>query len=203
MNRWIPYPTTLSGKTVDLITVEPSHRESLKSIAADKRIWQFYPYDNSDPGKFDLNFNKTLVSMESGDQLAFAIVQKEDHRIIGSTRFMDIQPAHKKLEIGTTWLIPECWGTEVNLECKLLLLTFCFETLKTYRVQLKTDDTNLRSRKAIQKIGGVFEGILRNDIVRDNGTHRHSAYYSIIDTEWFEKKNHLTTLFEAKLFRKV
>jgi RimJ/RimL family protein N-acetyltransferase len=193
----------LSGKTVDLIKVEQAHRESLKSIAADKRIWQFYAYDNSDPKKFDSNFDTALMSMESGDQFTFTIVQKEDGRIIGSTRFMDIQPAHKKLEIGTTWLIPDCWGTAVNLECKLLLLTFCFETLKTYRVQLKTDETNLRSRRAIEKIGGVFEGIFRNDIVRDNGSHRHSAYYSIIDTEWIEKKKNLTALFEAKQLRKT
>lgn len=199
MSRWISYPTNLKGKTVDLITVDESHREPLKSIAADKRIWQFYAYDNSDPEKFDLNFEKTLTSMENGDQFTFTIVQKKDGRIVGSTRFMDIQPLHKKLEIGTTWLIPECWGTSINLECKLLLLTFCFETLKTYRVQLKTDETNLRSRKAIEKIGGVFEGILRNDIVRDNGTHRHSAYYSIIDNEWSEKKKRLTELFETRL----
>jgi RimJ/RimL family protein N-acetyltransferase len=203
MSRWIPYPTTLAGDTVALVAIDQSHYNALKSIAADKRIWQFYAYDNSDSEKFNLNFEKALAALESGDQFPFTIIHKSDQRIIGSTRFMDIQPAHRKLEIGTTWLAPEYWGTAVNLECKLLLLTYCFETLKTFRVQFKTDETNIRSRKAIQKIGGVFEGILRNDIVRDNGTHRHSAYYSIIDSEWTEKKSFLSNLLQEKLSKKI
>jgi RimJ/RimL family protein N-acetyltransferase len=72
----------------------------------------------------------------------------------------------------------------VNLECKLLLLTYCFEVLKTRRVQIKTDENNLRSRKAIEKIGGQFEGILRKDRIKENGVSRSAAYYSIIDDEW-------------------
>ena len=111
---------------------------------------------------------------------------------------MDIQFKHRKLEIGTTWVQPEYWGTEVNLECKLLLLTFCFETMQTIRVQLKTDENNARSRKAIEKIGGQFEGILRNDMLRDNNTRRNSACYSIIEQEWGEKKITLTSLLQNK-----
>ena len=112
---------------------------------------------------------------------------------------MDIQPKHKKLEIGTTWLHPDYWGTAVNLECKLLLLTYCFESLATVRVHLKTDEKNLRSRKAIEEIGGQFEGILRNDMLRDNNTRRNSAYYSITDVEWPDKKIKLTELYYSKL----
>ncbi len=110
---------------------------------------------------------------------------------------MDIQPNHKKLEIGWTWLHPDYWGTEVNLECKLLLLTYCFEELKTYRVQFKTDENNIRSRKAIEKIGGKFEGILRHDMIRDNGTKRNSAYFSIIDSEWGDVKRALVKKSES------
>jgi RimJ/RimL family protein N-acetyltransferase len=97
---------------------------------------------------------------------------------------MDIQHKHKKLEIGTTWLHPDHWGTVINFECKLLLLTYAFETLRALRVQFKTDENNIRSRKAIEKVGGRFEGILRNDMLRDNGTRRNSAYFSIIEEEW-------------------
>ncbi len=117
---------------------------------------------------------------------------------MGSTRFLDIQPQHKKLEIGFTWLHPNYWGTKLNLECKLLLLTYCFEKLGAARVQLKTDQQNLRSRKAIEKIGGKFEGILRQDILRDNGTYRSSAYFSILDYEWPQCRIRLSELLSEE-----
>ncbi len=111
---------------------------------------------------------------------------------------MDIQPVHKKLEIGSTWVHPNFWGSAVNLECKFLLLTYAFEKLHTKRVQFKTDENNVRSRKAIEKIGGQFEGILRNDMLRDNNTLRNSAVYSIIEGEWEENKMKLTRLLQNK-----
>ncbi|MDJ1499626.1 GNAT family protein [Xanthocytophaga agilis] len=104
---------------------------------------------------------------------------------------MDIQPKHKKLEIGFTWMHPDYWGSSINTECKFLLLHYCFEHLDIQRVHIKTDETNTRSRKAIEKIGGQFEGIIRNDMVRDNGTKRNSASYSIIDQDWQHIKAHL------------
>jgi RimJ/RimL family protein N-acetyltransferase len=199
MTKWISPPLTLSGRVVELISFQESHYVELSALATDKRIWEFYAYDASDPDKFKAIFQSAMTDLSNGNQFPFAIYHREHKRIIGSTRFMDIQVNHKKLEIGTTWLHPDYWGTPVNLECKLLLLTYCFETLLTHRVQLKTDEKNLRSRKAIEKIGGVFEGVLRNDMLRENGTHRHSAYYSIIDIEWHSKKRHLTKLFEESL----
>ncbi|XJR87561.1 GNAT family N-acetyltransferase [Elizabethkingia anophelis] len=124
----------------------------------------------------------------SGNQYPFVIIHKDTNKIIGSTRFFEIYPADKKLEIGWTWVTKDYWGTSINPECKLLLLTYCFETLKTNRVQLKTKDTNFRSRKAIEKIGGVFEGILRKDKIVSDGTTRNAAYYSILDEEWEQAK---------------
>jgi RimJ/RimL family protein N-acetyltransferase len=199
MPTWINYPLTLKGKLVELVAFDELHYNELAALARDKRIWEFYAFDASSPEKFKAIFESAMTDMEKGYQFPFAIFHNGDNRLIGSTRFMDIQPSHKKLEIGTTWLHPDYWGTPVNLECKLLLLSFCFEKLGTYRVQLKTDENNIRSRKAIEKIGGVFEGILRNDIVRENGTHRHSAYYSIIDSEWINKKKALADLLETRL----
>ena len=111
---------------------------------------------------------------------------------------MDIHPKDRKLEIGWTWLHPDYWATAINPECKLLLLTYCFETLKTIRVQLKTSDINLRSRKAIEKIGGKFEGVLRKDRIRDNGVPRNSAYFSIIEEEWESAKKNLEKLLSLR-----
>ncbi len=198
MDNWVKYPTTLLGQTVDLMPLEKEHLEALETLAKDKRIWEFYAYDGSDTDVFSNIFNSALNEREKGNQMPFTIFFKPENKIIGSTRFLDIQPKHKKLEIGSTWLHPDYWATAVNLECKLLLLTHCFENLKTLRVQLKTDENNTRSRKAIEKIGGQFEGILRNDILRDNNTHRNSAYYSIINTEWAAVKPNLTDFYKNK-----
>src|SRR5688572_19799258 len=196
MANWIRHPKTLSGQAVDLISLDHHHFPELTELASDSRIWQYYVYDGSNPQTFKTVLDSALIELEKGIQFPFVIFHKKHDKLIGSTRFLDIQPKHKKLEIGTTWLHPDYWGTIVNLECKLLLLTFCFETLQTLRVQLKTDENNLRSRKAIEKIGGKFEGILRNDMLRDNNTKRNSACYSITDEEWPENKGRLTGLFQ-------
>lgn len=191
-DSWIQHPVTLTGEIVTLLPLEQTHFKALETLARDKRIWQFYPIDGTNTEKIGSAFSEALTERANGNQLPFVIFHKSANKLIGSTRFLDIKPAHRKLEIGWTWLHPDYWATAVNLECKLLLLTYCFEQLKTVRVQLKTDENNLRSRKAIEKIGGHFEGILRNDMIRDNATRRHSAYYSIIEEEWQNKKQQLT-----------
>ena len=194
----LQHPIILDGQTVKLISLEKEHFSELENLAKDKKIWEFYPLDGTSSEKFLSAFELALIEMKNGTQFAFVIFHKEENKIIGSTRYLDIQNKHKKLEIGWTWLHPNYWATDVNLECKLLLLTHCFEELKTSRVQLKTDENNLRSRKAIQKIGGEFEGILRNDMIKDNGIKRNSAYYSIIEEEWECKKSLLTELLNEK-----
>ena len=101
-----------------------------------------------------------------------------------STRYLTIMPKDRGIEIGWTWLARAAWRTPINSECKYLLLRHAFETLGCIRVQLKTDKRNERSRRAIERIGGQFEGILRQQFVLRDGTYRDSAYYSIIDAEW-------------------
>lgn len=199
MADWIEHPITLDGQLVQLITLNKDHFSELESLAKDKRIWQHYVYDGSDTNRLRAVLKTALTDMLNGTQLPFVIYLKLEKRLIGSTRFMDIQPLNRKLEIGSTWLHPDYWGSEVNLECKLLMLTYCFEKAGALRVQFKTDENNIRSRKAIEKIGGKFEGILRHDMLRDNGTNRNSAYYSIINLEWSDVKVNLTDLLQQKL----
>jgi RimJ/RimL family protein N-acetyltransferase len=186
MNR-IPHPLVLSNALVELIPLERGHFDEIISLAKDERIWKYYVLDGSDPEIMLPTLEDALAEREAGRQYPFVITLKEDGKIIGSTRFMDIQPAHRKLEIGWTWLHPDYWGTAINAVCKQLLLRYCFEELGTYRVQLKTDELNIRSRRAIEKLSARFEGILRNDMVRQNGTRRNSAYYSIIEEEWLRQ----------------
>ena len=199
MANWIEHPLTLNGQLVELITLNKDHFSELESLAMDKRIWQHYVYDGTDGKRLREILNSALTDMGNGIQVPFVVYSKREKRLIGSTRFMDIQPGHKKLEIGSTWFHPDYWGSVANLECKLLMLTYCFEKVGALRVQFKTDENNIRSRKAIEKIGGKFEGILRFDMLRDNGTNRNSAYYSIINVEWNNVKTNLTNLLQLKM----
>lgn len=189
----------LDGQIVELVPLERSHFPELEILSKNKGIWEFYVLDGSDSKRFLGTLDSAMMEKEKGRQLPFVIFHKQHKKLIGGTRlFFDVAPMHKKIEIGWTWLHPDYWASAVNLDCKLLLLTFCFEKLGAIRVQLKTDENNIRSRKAIEKIGARFEGVLRNEMLRDNGTKRNSAYYSIIDTEWQSVKKMLTVALEQK-----
>jgi RimJ/RimL family protein N-acetyltransferase len=128
MKNWINSPLKLTGGKVELISLDDTHIGELEMIAKDKRIWTFYPVDGSDPEKLVPSLKSSIDERERGIQFPFVIYDRKKKRIIGSTRYLDIQPAHKKLEIGWTWISPEYWGTSINTECKLLLLTHCFES---------------------------------------------------------------------------
>ena len=196
--QWIQHPTILQGQSVELIPLEEKHLEELFLAASDKTLWELIPTDCSVRETFFTVYTAALEEREKGNEYPFVIYNKLTQKIIGSTRLFDIFPEHKKLEIGWTWITQPYWGTTVNLECKLLLLSFCFETLGAIRVQLKTKDTNWRSRKAIEKIGASFEGILRKDKIQADGTPRNAAYYSIIDDEWIEAKNKIESLISER-----
>ncbi len=196
--NWIKHPTILNGEIIDLIPLEKEHLDELYIAGSDKELWKLIPTNCSEKDVFYKAYNFALTERDEGNQYPFVIRHKQTNKLIGSTRLFDIYPSDKKLEIGWTWIIKEFWGTTVNFECKFLLLEFCFETLKSNRVQLKTKDTNFRSRKAIEKIGGVFEGILRKDRIQSDGTTRNSAYYSILNDEWERVKEKIKKQINEK-----
>ena len=196
---WIPHPTMLSGKLVNLIPLEEEHFDALHDAASDKKIWEFYTGDWSVRETFDKVYKGALKARDKGTVYPFIITLKSSGKIIGSTRLMDIESFDKRLEIGGTWMMPEYWATAINPDCKLALLAFCFEILKAKRVQLKTQHDNIRSRKAIEKIGGVYEGIIRKHMLKDDGTFRSSAYFSILDDEWPLAKPRLEDLLKRKM----
>lgn len=134
---------------------------------------------------------EAIDNSRNGDEFPLVIIHNETNQIIGSTRFLEISHVHKRLEIGWTWYTTPVWGKGINIECKHLLMKYCFETLGFNRVQFKTDHQNTRSQKAIEKIGGVKEGTLRNHMIRKDGTFRHSVFYSVIIDEWYSVKRHL------------
>lgn len=126
-----------------------------------------------------------------GTALPFATVEKGSGQVVGSTRYANIERAHRRLEIGWTWITPRWQRTAVNTEAKYLMLKHAFEVLGCIRVELKTNALNQKSRDAILRIGAKEEGVLRNHIINQDGSIRHSAYYSIIDSEWPQVKKRL------------
>lgn len=193
MSNWIPHPLQLENEAVLLEPLQTSHFDELINASHDARIWAYMPVDGTDKEKLRAALEEALLLRNKGEQYPFVIMEKASRKIIGSTRFLKLNEAHKNLEIGWTWYLPEYWGTGINATCKLLLLTYCFETLKTIRVQIVAREENLRSRKAIEKTGGKFEGIQRNIVIRNN-QKRNAAFYSIIDDEWEEVKANLIRL---------
>ena len=130
--------------------------------------------------------------MEAKDEgYVFAVSLKETKKVIGSTSYFGVVSKHKKAEIGYTWYTKDQWGTFVNPECKYLLLKHAFEDWHAVRIQLRTDINNLHSQHAIQKLGAQYEGTLRNDGIRPDGTIRNSKLYSITPDDWPSIKSNL------------
>jgi RimJ/RimL family protein N-acetyltransferase len=177
-------PITLEGRHVRLEPLTQAHAAGLAAIAVDEEIWRYYPASLLTLADVEQWIDVALAQQAAGTALPFAILDAATGRALGSTRYMNIVPRDYGLEIGTTWLTPAVWRSAVNSECKLLLLQHAFEALGCIRVQIKTDRRNERSRRAIERLGAQFEGILRQHMIVRDGAYRDTAMYSIIDSEW-------------------
>ena len=172
----------LDGKFVRLEPLEERHREPLRPAAQHPEIFAFF---TPMLGPLHDSYIDNALSRNDGRQeLTFAVLLKAQNRYVGMTRYLNIDEAHKRLEIGSTWYEPSAWGGPVNPECKLLLMRHVFETLKFHRVEYKTDVRNARSRAAILKLGATQEGIFRKHMIMADGHVRDSVYFSIVDTDW-------------------
>ena len=185
-------PVVLEGKHVRLEPMMEAHAPGLAEIGVGQTFWDFMVYGNINTVEDMANWVKDILSRaEQGTDLPFVVIHLASGRVAGATRYLNITPRDRGLEIGGTWYGPEFQRTPVNTECKYLLMRHAFETLGCIRVQLKTDLRNERSQKAIERIGAVKEGVLRNHMILPDGRIRHSVYYSILDTEWPEVKKKL------------
>ncbi|HSL44248.1 MAG TPA: GNAT family protein [Anaerolineales bacterium] len=185
-------PVALTGKHVRLEPMTEAHNSGLAEIGVGQPFWGFMLYGNINSVDDMRNWViDILARAEKGTDLPFVAIHLASGRVAGATRYLNIVPKDRGLEIGGTWYGPEFQRTPVNTECKYLLLQHAFETLGCIRVQLKTDLRNERSQKAIERIGAVKEGILRNHMILPDGRYRHSVFYSILDTEWPEVKKRL------------
>jgi len=180
----------LEGNFVLLKPLRQEHWKPLWEVAKDsvEDIFRWIPYPMRGPEDFEKWSEKAFVEQSRGESLVFVTVERASGRMIGSTRFMNIDRANRRVEIGSTWIAPAWQRTSVNTEAKYLMLRHAFEEWGCIRVELKTDALNHKSRKAILRIGAKEEGILRRHLVTWTGRVRDSVYFSILDSEWPEVK---------------
>jgi RimJ/RimL family protein N-acetyltransferase len=178
-------PVTLVGNSVRLEPLTEAHVPALAAVGCDDRIWRLMRYGLIRSEEDMRAWVRQLLEGQAvGTDLPFAVIQLASGRVAGATRFMEIHPEHRGLEIGGTWYGLEFQRTAVNTESKYLMLRHAFEVLGAIRVQFKTDVRNEQSLRAIERIGAKREGILRNQMILPDGRIRDSLYYSIIDREW-------------------
>lgn len=197
---FIPIDTSsLKGNYVYLQILQQHHFPLVKELAKDERLWEYTKtllVNDTFDDQFTKYISAALDDRNTGGQVSFVICDAFTHAILGMTRYYRIEPAHKRLSIGYTWYTPQVWGKVHNKECKLLLLQYAFEILRYQRVEFEVAHQNIRSQKAVEKIGGVKEALLRKHGLHADGTMRHTVVFSIIDDEWPQKKQDLLTLIQ-------
>jgi len=187
-------PVTLKGKHVRLEPLAQEHAQGLYNRGQYAPDWRYMPR----PCFVDLADTRQWIeeARSTPGHLPFAIVETGKDKAVGSTRFLNIRPDHRGVEIGWTWLGQEWQRTAINTEAKLLLMTHAFERWRCIRVELKTDSRNERSQAAIERIGATREGTLRNHMVVQGGHLRDSVYFSVTRDEWQEVKARLQQMCE-------
>ena len=186
-------PVKLSGSVVRLDPIRHEHAELFWEVAKNNLddIFRWIPYRMQTRDDFQLLVAKALQEQERGESVVFTTVEISSGRVLGSTRFMNIDRNNRRVEIGSTWIAPAWQRTAVNTEAKYLMLRHAFEVWGCFRVELKTDALNEKSRNAILRVGAKEEGTLRRHVVTWTGRVRDSVYFSILDSEWPEVKARL------------
>ncbi len=176
--------TTLSGPVVTLEPLRRRHLPGLSQAARGSDIWHYMAANLADTDSMEPWYAEARRLEKAAQQLPFAIRMTQGGGLIGSTRYLNIAPEHRRLEIGWTWLAPSHWGGRANAAAKLLLFEYAFETLGAQRVELRTDALNQRARRAILNLGAVEEGLLRRHIVMPGGRVRDTVQFAVIDETW-------------------
>lgn len=184
-------PVILDGKYVRLEPLRLEHLDALWEVGADESVWRWTVNIVREKDDLKRYVETALNDQRRGAAVPFVTISKSENKIVGSTRFANIDVENKHAEIGWTWINPNWQRSFVNTEAKLLMLTHAFETWKCLRVELKTDALNEKSRNAILRIGATQEGIFRKHLITGNGRIRDTVYFSILDNEWQAVKENL------------
>ena len=188
---------SLENEAVQLRSIQKTDEEGILKAARYPEIWEHMSVSLLTREAVQRYIENAIKEREANQSHTFVIVDKKTNEIIGSTSFLDIALNHKRVEIGSTWIGPQYWRTNINTNCKFLLLRYCFEELELNRVQIKTGHENFRSQRAIERLGATKEGVLRNHMVRKMGNIRHTVMYSIIKEEWPK----IRARFESELLK--
>jgi RimJ/RimL family protein N-acetyltransferase len=185
------HPITLEGPVVRLEPLSLAHHAQLCEAGLDFELWHWTPNNVRTAEDMRAYIKQALAEQKRGTSLPFATIDQASGKVIGSTRYLNIDSTNLRVEIGATWLAKNWQRTAANTEAKYLMLGHAFEKLGCIRVEFKTDSLNQRSRDAILRLGAKEEGTLRNHMLTWTGRIRHTVYFSIIDSEWPEVKKRL------------
>jgi RimJ/RimL family protein N-acetyltransferase len=191
-----PAPARLENDIVLLLPLEPKWFPELGKVGADPDLWILNPRRMQDPEDMADYLEDAMMEKEKGISIPFVIIDKRTGEVAGSTRYSNLYPNHKRLEIGWTWIGKKFQQTGLNRAMKFEMLRYGFETLHLNRIELKTDILNSASRAAMKKLGAREEGILRGHTLMSTGRYRDTVYYSILKSEWPDIKK---TVFKSFL----
>ena len=183
MGNWIE-KIELEGKKVKLIPLEKSHKIGFLKAATNGKLWEMWFTSVPSEKNIDNYIEHALIQKQNGAEFPFVVLDKKNGNIIGSTRYYNIQPEHRRLEIGYTWYAKKNQRTGINTECKYLMLKYAFDDLNCIAVQFLTNWHNLPSRKAIARLGAKQDGVLRNHRLNADGSSRDTVVFSITEQEW-------------------
>jgi RimJ/RimL family protein N-acetyltransferase len=186
-----PLPITLEGNQVLIRPMTLHDKDPLVQAASDGSLWNLWYTSVPTPEKMESYIITALAEQAETKSLPFIIIRKKDQKIVGTTRYMNIESVIRRLEIGSTWYAKSSQRTGVNTECKYLLLKHAFESLGCLAVELRTHWINHQSRAAIERLGAKLDGVLRNHRIASDGTLRDTVVYSILNSEWPMVKSHL------------
>ena len=195
MKIW-PDLFSVEGNFVSVVPLSMEHHEDLVEAAADGELHRLWYTMIPEPKDVGNEIERRLSLRASGSMLPFAIVEKSTGKAVGMSTYMNIDAANRRLEIGSTWYRKSVQKSPLNTECKLLLLQHAFEKLDCIAVEFRTHFINVQSRRAIERLGAKFDGLLRSHMLMANGTIRDTAVYSIIAPEWPTVKANLTWQLE-------
>lgn len=176
----------LLNDLISLIPITQEHIQEMKALSSNPDIWTWYTADLTDPDALADWMTKRLEETERGEKMTYSVVLNDTGKVIGSSSFGNISRQEKGIEIGWTWLAADFIGSGINKHMKFLMLQHAFEAMEIERLELRTDETNLRSRRAMEKIGALHDGTLRSHRSTQGGRRRNTVVYSILKSEWPE-----------------
>jgi N-acetyltransferase len=191
-------PVTLTGRCASLVPLSQAHLADLADSVRDGELWNLWYTSVPAPAGLAAEIDRRLQLQQQGSMVPFAVIEAGSGQAVGMTTYMHIDAANRRVEIGSTWYRKRVQRTGVNTECKLMLLTYAFESLGCIAVEFRTHFFNRQSRAGIERLGAKLDGVLRQHMLGRDGTLRDTCVYSIIDAEWATVKAHLRAKLAAR-----